>query len=686
MPRDLPLGNGSLLVNFDSTYTLRDIYYPYVGNENQTLGHPSRMGVWADGQFAWVGGDGWSRSLKYASETLATDVLLRHDGLGLQIECYDVVDFHDNALVRHFVVKDLRGLARNVRLFFHHDFHLYENAVGDTAYYDPYSDGLIHYKDNRYVLMLGGTIVDGKLEVGLSGYATGKKEVGGSDGTWRDAEDGVLGGNPIAQGSVDSVAQINVAVPANGTGEVYFWLAMGFNHKEVTVLNDRILSKHPAQLIKRTVDYWRLWVNKERFYYGDCRPDVVDMFKRSLLILRTQIDSHGAIIAANDADIVQFASDTYSYMWPRDGALASYALSLAGYDNSALDFLNFCARVISSHGYFLHKYDPDGSLASSWHPWVGPDGHGPELPIQEDQTALVIWAIWKFFIHCRSVDGLKPLFRPLVVAAADFMVAYVDHDSGLPQPSWDLWEERRGVVAFTVGALFGGLMAAAQLAEAFGETELAHKYTSAADHVKAGVEKFMYDEPGERFVRMVTRRADGGYDQDPTIDASMYALWYFGMFEVDDPRIERTMAAVRNALWCNTGEGGLARYENNSYQRVAPPPGAPATPGNPWFVCTMWYAQYLIAVAKGRDDLDKAFDMILWATERCLPSGVMAEQVDPYSGKPLSVSPLTWSHAAYITTVLEYLDRQSELNLCENCGQPMFVREMEQLRKRHGRK
>jgi len=382
MPRDLPLGNGSLLVNFDSTYTLRDIYYPYVGNENQTLGHLSRLGVWADGQFAWVGGDGWSRSLKYASETLATDVLLQHEGLGLQIECHDVVDFHDNALVRHFAVKDLRGQARDVRLFFHHDFHLYENAVGDTAYFDPYSGALIHYKDSRYVLMLGGAMLDGKLDVGLSGYATWKKEVDGSEGTWRDAEDGVLGGNPIAQGSVDSVAQINVAVPANGTGEVYFWVAMGFTHKEVTVLNDRILSKHPAQLIKRTIDYWRLWVNKEKFYYGDCRTDVVDMFKRSLLILRTQIDSHGAIIAANDADIVHFASDTYSYMWPRDGALASYALSLAGYDNSALDFLNFCARVISSHGYFLHKYDPDGSLASSWHPWVGPDGHGQELPIQ----------------------------------------------------------------------------------------------------------------------------------------------------------------------------------------------------------------------------------------------------------------------------------------------------------------
>ena len=48
----------------------------------------------------------------------------------------------------------------------------------------------------------------------------------------------------------------------------------------------------------------------------------------------------------------------------------------------------------------------------------------------------------------------------------------------------------------------------------------------------------------------------------------------------------------------------------------------------------------------------------LWATERALPSGVLAEQVHPKTGAPLSVSPLTWSHAEFVGTVhrlLEYL-------------------------------
>jgi GH15 family glucan-1,4-alpha-glucosidase len=36
MPRDLPLGTSSLLVNFDAHYFLRDLYFPHIGSENHT--------------------------------------------------------------------------------------------------------------------------------------------------------------------------------------------------------------------------------------------------------------------------------------------------------------------------------------------------------------------------------------------------------------------------------------------------------------------------------------------------------------------------------------------------------------------------------------------------------------------------------------------------------------------------
>ena len=53
-----------------------------------------------------------------------------------------------------------------------------------------------------------------------------------------------------------------------------------------------------------------------------------------------------------------------------------------------------------------------------------------------------------------------------------------------------------------------------------------------------------------------------------------------------------------------------------------------------------------------------ALDILNWAAAHALPSGVMAEQVHPYTNAPLSVSPLTWSHATLVMTVREYMARQ----------------------------
>ena len=41
MPRDLPISNGNLMINFDHDYNIRDVYWPHVGQDNQTVGDVS---------------------------------------------------------------------------------------------------------------------------------------------------------------------------------------------------------------------------------------------------------------------------------------------------------------------------------------------------------------------------------------------------------------------------------------------------------------------------------------------------------------------------------------------------------------------------------------------------------------------------------------------------------------------
>jgi len=103
----------------------------------------------------------------------------------------------------------------------------------------------------------------------------------------------------------------------------------------------------------------------------------------------------------------------------------------------------------------------------------------------------------------------------------------------------------------------------------------------------------------------------------------------------------------------------MARYENDSSMQVTQ--DLTNVPGNPWFVCTLWLAQYFIAKAKSLTDLEPALNILQWACCCALPSGVLAEQVNPYNRNPLSVSPLTRSHAALVIAVQEYLDKYSQL-------------------------
>ncbi|HEX7588130.1 MAG TPA: glycoside hydrolase family 15 protein, partial [Anaerolineae bacterium] len=639
MPRDLPLGNGTLLLNFDSTYQLRDLYYPHVGKENHSTGGPFRFGVWVENNFRWITDDKWSRLLDYEHDTLVTHVTLAHPDLELQLVCNDAVDFHENLYLRRIDVTNGAARRRQVRLFFSHDFHISESEVGDTAYYEPQRRAILHYKGPRWFLINGW----GKAEEPhVDQWATGLKEIDGREGTWRDAEDGTLSGNPIAQGSVDSTIALHVDLDAGETKTLYYWICVGEDFQTVTRINRIVRERGPQLFIDRARAFWHMWVNKDEYDVADLPQEIVHDFKQSLLILRTQIDNGGAILAANDSDIASLVRDTYSYVWPRDGALVAHALDLADQPDLAQAFFLFCGRVVTAEGYFLHKYNPDGSLASSWHPWFN-EGK-KELPIQEDETGLVLWSLWEHFDKFRDVEFVKQLYRPLIVAAADWMNDYRDPNTKLPLPSWDMWEERRGVHAFTVAAVWAGLTAAANFAEAFGDDSAAQLFRTGAEGVKAGADQYLWQPSANRFVRRLIPRPDGGFDVDWTIDAAVYALFQFGMYAPDDPRIVATMLNVTDRLWVKSNVGGVARYENDYYHQVSQ--DIANVPGNPWFISTLWLAAWHVAKAKNVDDLKPALDIFNWVAHHAMTSGVLAEQVHPYTDAPLSVSPLTWSHAA----------------------------------------
>jgi len=692
MPRDIPVGNGHLLVTFDNQYQMRDVYFPHVGQENHAGAGPCRFGVHSDipgtrkhGLF-WTTSDGWTIRQRYLRDTLTTSVSLDHGGLRLALYCNDTVDFHRNILVRKIKVKNLASHERVVRIMHHQDFNMFGTKVGDTAYYDPELRSIVHYRGKRYLMMT----FYGNGEQRIDEYATGTSGFHGAEGTWRDAEDGHLQGNAIAQGAVDSTISHHVNLAPDGERTIYMVMMAGESREELLELHKWLTKMSPQGVIDRTTAYWRLWVGGTNINFGNLPPKVVDLFKRSLLVVRTQIDNGGAIIAANDSDIMQFSRDTYSYVWPRDGALVADSLDLAGFPDIARWFYNFCSKVITDDGYFYHKYNPDGSPASSWHPWVIKNARA--MPIQEDETALVVWAMWRHYYRYRDIEFVRPLWVDVVQKAADFMCRYRDPRTGLPHPSYDLWEERWGVHAFTVATVYGGLKAARNFAVCFGDREKAEKYNKAAEEIRAGAAKYLWSDKLKRFVRRLVpkeqpvppddtayvestelkseEKTEDYYEVDEVIDASLYAIFKFHLFEADDERVEATMKQVEEKLWVKTRVGGLARYENDYYHRVSN--DIAAVPGNPWFICTLWLADYFITRAQTTAELKMALPIFEWTASHSLESGVLAEQVNPYTNEPISVSPLTWSHATVVSTAIKYLEKLEQLQTCGACNQPIF--------------
>lgn len=653
MPREIVLGNGNMLINFDRDLNLRDLYYPFVGMENHVAGHKSATGVWTEGKFSWLYESVWRREKKYRNDSLVSKVTARNEEMGLLLSISDAVHDRENIYLKRIKVKNLFHHGREARLIFNNDLSIGGSDVGDTALYDPRTGAVYHYKRDYYFLFNGRAGADGFYQ-----YTMGIKRFGEQEGTWRDAEDGCLEGNPVAQGSVDSTVSMRVFLPPEGEEEVYYWVAIGRSFEEVRRVNRFVLERSPGSLIEETDAFWRNWVNKTGRDFRDLSPAVAEEFNRSLLIVRTQIDNRGAVLAANDTDIMLTNRDNYSYLWPRDGALVAYAMDQAGYPELTVPFYRFCQKALTSEGFLWPKYHPDGTVGSSWHPWLR-DGD-IQLPIQEDETALVLWALGEYYQKNRDIEFVKSLYETLIVRSADFLTSYRDPFTGLPLESYDLWEERRGVFTFTASAVYGGLRAAAGFAGLLGDRENAVKWGRAAEEVRAGILKTLYSKERGRFLRGIYYDR-GNIVLDETMESSVYGVFAFGVLPAGDHRVSSTMGAVREGLWVNTDVGGLARYTGDYYFRRSQ--DLERVPGNPWFICTLWLAQWYIGAAKNHRDLEAPRALLEWAAAHSMESGVLSEQIHPYTGEPLSVAPLTWSHSTYVQAVVEYLKKHALLAL-----------------------
>ena len=178
MSRSLVLGNGGILVCADRFGQVRDFYFPYVGLENQIPAQGvHKIGVWADGQFSWLDSGNWNIAIDTKEDSLSGSVRASHKELELELSFHDVVYNEKNIFLRRIVISNRAMKKREIRLFLYHQFELYESHRGDTGFYDPREQVIVHYKGRRAIL------INAKTENSqMSDYAIGIFGIEGREG------------------------------------------------------------------------------------------------------------------------------------------------------------------------------------------------------------------------------------------------------------------------------------------------------------------------------------------------------------------------------------------------------------------------------------------------------------------------------------------------------------------------
>lgn len=656
MARAVTLGNGNMLVGLDYRGQVRDLYFPFVGQSNHVSGASGsfvhRIGVFVDGNLCWLDDPSWDVTIGSDAQTVVGSMKAVNKSIGVTLSSSDVVHNEKNIFLRAFTLSNDLKEKREIKIFFSQQFRISESRRGDTGFFDPRVGAIIHYKGHCSFLV---NVFHGEKQ--FSDFNIGLFGIEGKEGTYHDAFDGVLEQNPIEHGSVDSVIGVTCELEGNAQTEISYFVACATTIPELHDLNALVLSETPEALTLSTKNYWKAWIEKEERDLSLLSPELQTLFNRSLTTIRVHTDNRGGIIASSDTDMLHHGRDTYSYVWPRDGAIIAHSLDRTGYSDVSERFFMFISKLLERDGYLMHKYRSDGVLGSSWHPWI----HNKEsqLPIQIDETALPIYMLWQHYEVEHNLEFVESLYNTFIEKGADFLCSFIEAEYGLPKNSYDLWEEKCGISTYSASAVYGALNSAAHFANLLGKQEAVRTYTAVAQRMQRSILEHLYDDSLGMFIKHMYVRDDQDPQYDKTLDmSSFFGPIYFGVIDVDDERIKKAFTVIEQNLRVQEESDGYMRYVGDNYYRLH----ETKTP-NAWVITTLWVAQYHIMKAKKLSDLKRAYEILEWTCAHATKSGVLAEQIHPDTGEHLSTSPLTWSHAEFVITVDDYIKKHALLSV-----------------------
>ena len=633
------LGNPRLLVTMGIKGEIFGFFYPRRDHAQHV--EDSLACIHTGDRLLWLNSHEWHSNQSYIEDTNIVTTILSHSS-GLRISLLDFVHPHVPVLIRKFIFnssKCFRG-----KFFYYSSLNVGDMQKKNSCFCDSKERLLVQYWQDYYIGIKG--VPD------FEDWQVGKA----MDTIWwtnakYDMEDGKLQNNREDIGKLNTAVGWDLDIKDDTTVEIMIFLCAAQNRTRLYKRMRELTIQSVDTIFDRTHEYWGMWLSKKNVLnlsgledQNHFRQELFDAYKRSLLTLNLLNDpKHGSFVAAPEFDSNFEICGGYGFCWNRDGAEVVISLLNAGYPEYCDTFFKWCRMTQLTDGSWFQRYWLDGNTAPSWGNF--------DYSTQIDETGSTLHAIEIYYSKLEGLnkaDFLEDVWVSVLRGAEYLMKRCI---TGLHEPCMELWETYYGVFSYTNASVYGGLVAAAHLAEDHGESGLARRWLERAELVKMKTIEKLWLSEGYFAKGIIDNKLD------PTLDASI--LGTFVPFNLLSPynRNERAMIyslinEIEEKLRVSVNNYfGIMRYENDKY-----------IGGNPWIVTTLWLSKSLLMLARTLKDkngskieqqqlIDRAFEYIKWALKGTTKAGLIPEQVDRFNGQPAWAIPLGWSCALMLDNI-----------------------------------
>jgi GH15 family glucan-1,4-alpha-glucosidase len=347
----------------------------------------------------------------------------------------------------------------------------------------------------------------------------------------------------------------------------------------------------------------------------------------------------GGIVAAATTSLPESLGGVrnwdYRYCWLRDATFTLLALMQLGYYEEALAWRDWLTRAIAGsprqvqimYGVGGERWLPELTV-----PWLS--GYESSAPVRvgngaSEQLQLDVIGEVADALHQTIKAGMRPAersraLRPVILEY--LATAWRQPDDGI----WEVRGARQHFVHSKVMAWVAFDRAANELTgRAYNEPTA--PWRAVADEIHAEICERGFDRDLNSFVQAYGSKQ---------LDSSLLLIPLVGFLPPTDPRVQGTLRAIEETLLID-GEFVL-RYESDD--RID---GLPAGEGA-FLACSFWLVDNY--VLQGRHaQARRMFERLL---ARCNDVGLLAEELDPKTGRMLGNFPQAYSHVGLINCAL----------------------------------